>query len=117
VHASPLANHAGYDKTIYRATKDFFWPGLKSDVKRFIRECDLCQRVKAENVSSDGLLQPLPIPERPWTSISMDFIEGLPLSGGFSVIWVVVDKLIEYAHFLALKHPYTADKLAQLFLS
>jgi IS30 family transposase len=32
------------------------------------------------------------------------------------VIWVVVDRLTKYAHFFALKHPYTADKLAQLFI-
>jgi hypothetical protein len=80
VHSSPLAGHVGYDKTIHRARKDFFWPGMKYDVKRFIRECDICQRVKAENVSLVGLLQPLPILKRPWLSISMDFIEGLPLS-------------------------------------
>jgi hypothetical protein len=117
VHSSPLAGHAGYDKTIHRARKDFFWTGMKSDVKRFIRECDICQRVKAENVSPAGLLQPLPIPDRPWLSISMDFIEGLPLSQGYSIIWVVVDRLTKYAHFLALKHPYTAEKLAQVFMN
>ena len=112
-----MAGHAGYDKTIHRARKDFFWPRMKSAVKRFIRKCDICQRVKAENVSLAGLLQPLPIPKRPWLSISMDFIEGLPLSQGYSVIWVVVDRLTKYAHFIALKHPYTADKLAHIFMN
>jgi hypothetical protein len=47
VHSSSLADHAGYDKSIHRARKDFFWLGMKADVKRFIRECDTCQRVKA----------------------------------------------------------------------
>lgn len=65
VHSSSLAGHAGYDKTIHRARKDFFWPGMKADVKRFIRECDTSQRVKAENLSPTGLLQPLSIPKRP----------------------------------------------------
>jgi hypothetical protein len=55
VHSNPLARHAGYDKTIHRARKNFFWPGMKSDVKRFIRECDICQMVKAENVFSSGV--------------------------------------------------------------
>jgi hypothetical protein len=80
VHSSSLAGHASYDKTIHRARKYFFWPGMKTDVKRFIRKCDICQRVNVENVSLAGLLQPLPIPERPWLSISMYFIESLPLS-------------------------------------
>jgi hypothetical protein len=47
----------------------------------------------------------------------MGFIEELPLSSGYSIIWVVVDKLTKYAHFLPLKHPYTAEKLAQLFIT
>jgi len=117
IHASPVAGHAGYDKTIHRARKDFYWQGMKSDIKKFIRECHICQRVKSENVSPAGLLQPLPIPARPWLSISMDFIDGLPLSMGYSVIWVIVDCLTKFAHFLPLKHPYTAEKLAQLFIS
>jgi hypothetical protein len=117
VHSSSLAGHAGYDKTIHRARKDFFWPGMKADVKRFIMECDTCQRVKAEKLSPAGLLQPLPIPERPWLSISMDFIEGLPFFQGYSVIWVIVDRLTKYAHFIPLKHPYTAEKLAQVFMN
>jgi hypothetical protein len=38
---------------------------LKSDVKKFIQECDACQRVKVENMSPAGLLQPFQILERP----------------------------------------------------
>ena len=47
----------------------------------------------------------------------MDFIEGLPLSHGYSVIWVVVDKLTKFGLFIPLKHPFTIDKLAQHFMS
>jgi hypothetical protein len=117
IHASPVAGHAGYDKTIHRARKDFYWQGMKSHIRKFIRECDICQRVKSENVSPTGLLQLLPIPAQPWLSISMDFIDRLPLSMGYSVIWMVVDRLTKFANFLPLKHPYKAEKLAQLFIS
>lgn len=60
--------------------------------------------------------QPLPIPDGVWTALSMDFIEGLPRSEGFSVIMVVVDRLTKFAHFIPVKHPYTAFHIAQLFL-
>jgi hypothetical protein len=64
-----------------------------------------------------GLLQPLPIPTRIWTDISMDFIEGLPSSNGYSVIMVVVDRLIKYAYFVALKHLFFAATVAKAFIT
>nr|GFB08484.1 putative mitochondrial protein [Tanacetum cinerariifolium] len=59
---------------------------------------------------------PLPVPNLIWTDISMDFIKGLPLSHGKSVILLVVDRLNKYSHFIALSHPFTATQVANFFL-
>ncbi|KAH9794628.1 hypothetical protein KPL71_004958 [Citrus sinensis] len=116
-HSSPIGGHFGYQKTLSRLKSNFYWPGMRAKIKKFIRHCEVCQRCKVDNLQPTGLLQPLPIPDRIWTSISMDFIDGLPTSQGYTVIMVVVDRLSKYAHFVALKHPYTALTVAKVFMA
>lgn len=96
----PRQGHSGYHKTVQLVKANFFWDGLRSFVHRYIRECDICQCNKAENVSPAGLLQPLTIPSKVWSEITMDFIDGLPSSQGKNVIMVVADRLSKYAHFI-----------------
>lgn len=82
----------------------------------FVRNCETCQRNKYERVATPGLLQPLETPQSIFTDISMDFITGLPKSQGKEVIFVVVDRLTKYSHFIALSHPYSATTVAQTFI-
>ena len=77
-HSSTMGGHSGIDKTTRRIKRTFYWENLKRDVQIFISECFVCQRFKGEHVHTPVLLQSLPIPEKIWTDISMDFIEGLP---------------------------------------
>ena len=51
VHSSPLASHSGFLKSYQRAKSDFYWQGMKTDLKKFIRDCDTCQRIKSDRKS------------------------------------------------------------------
>lgn len=99
--------------TYQRLKKLFYWKGMKASVEDFVKQCSICHQAKNSNTLTPGLLQPLPIPAGAWQDVSMDFIEGLPKVEGFSVILVVVDRFTKYAHFIPIKHPFTARTIAQ----
>lgn len=61
-HSSPYGGHSGFFRTYKRTTTVLFWEGMKADIKRYVVECDTCQRTKYESISPAGLLQPLPVP-------------------------------------------------------
>ncbi|KAE8665117.1 cytochrome P450 78A7-like [Hibiscus syriacus] len=90
-HDSKWAGHPGVDRTLALLSEQYYWPHMAEDVQAYVKTCLVCQQDKIEAKKPAGLLQPLPIPEHPWESISMDFIIGLPKTDGLSSIMVVVD--------------------------
>ena len=116
-HSSPLGGHSGIKATISRLSAVFYWPGMYADVKHFINSCSICHYNKYSTQPPYGLLQPLPVPQQVWEDISMDFVTNLHVSSNKTVIWVVVDRLTKYAHFIALPTHFTTSYLASMFLS
>ena len=90
-HDHILSGHPGQNKTVDLIRRDYTWPGLREFVKKYCKSCTTCMRSKPQRHKPYGLLKQLPIPERPWNSISMDFIETLPTSSGCNSILVIVD--------------------------
>ncbi|XP_024532411.1 uncharacterized protein K02A2.6-like [Selaginella moellendorffii] len=109
--------HPGVLRTYMLVKRHFFWPGMKSNVEKYVGGCLTCQAVKVDHQKFVGLYHPLRIPKNKWDSISMDFITGLPKTfRGNDVIWVVVDRLTKMAHFFLVKTTIKASELAQLFV-
>lgn len=116
MHDTSWGGHSGIYATQQRLRALFHWPSLAKDVKSYVQTCEVCQRNKGEQVAYPGLLQPLPLPEKAWEHLAMDFIEGLPKSQGKEMILVVIDRYTKYSHFFALTHPYSASQIAQVFV-
>ncbi|KAL0551242.1 hypothetical protein IC582_010328 [Cucumis melo] len=117
-HSSPFSMHPGSTKMYQDLKRVYWWRNMKREVAEFVSKWLVCQQVKAPRQKPAGLLQPLSIPEWKWENVSMDFITGLPRTlRGFTVIWVVVDRLTKSAHFVPGKSTYTASKWAQLYMS
>jgi hypothetical protein len=117
LHASALGGHSGFPVTYARIKQLFYWPHMKQIIKDYVAACTVCHQAKPDRTRYPGLLQPLPVPTQAWQAISMDFVEGLPSSGQYNTILVVVDRLTKYGHFVSLRHPFTALTVAQAFMS
>ena len=116
-HDHPTSGHFGQRKMAELVGRAFYWRGLKSMINKYMSSCTTCTRSKTPRHKPYGLLKQLPIPIRPWNSISMDFIEQLPISNGHSSILVVVDCLTKLALFIPTNDAITSPKLSQLFLT
>lgn len=115
-HNTPMGGHSGYLRTYKRMSTVLYWEGMKRQIQEYVAKCSTCQKNKYEARSPTGLLQPLPIAKQVWEDISLDFITGLPKSQRFDIIFVVVDWLTKYAHFIPLSHPYNAKDVAAVFV-
>jgi hypothetical protein len=102
LHDSAFGAHSGETATYHRVKLVFHWTCLKKYVISYVKECAICQKNKAEHTPYPGLLKPLRVPDKAWTHVSMDFIEGLPKSEGKDVILVVVDRLQNMPTFFPL---------------
>ena len=69
----------------------WYWIRIKQDMAEYVAHCEMCLRNKHSALSPSGLLQPLSMLDQIREDLSMDFIEGFPLSGAYDTILVVVD--------------------------
>ncbi|WVZ85190.1 hypothetical protein U9M48_032140 [Paspalum notatum var. saurae] len=124
-HKSVSAMHPGSNK-MYRDLKQrFWWTRMKREIAKYVSECHVCKRVKADHLKPAGMLHPLNIPAWKWEDIHMDFVVGLPRTQkGYDSIWVIIDRFTKSAHFLpwdeclplASLHITTATKRAWRWL-
>jgi len=115
VHDSPVGGHPGRGKTLEILQREYYWPKMFETVKRYVACCHTCRKAKSSRDKYHGLLKPLPIAERRWQHISVDFVIDLPESKGYTNIMVVVDRLSKYRYLIPCKE-ITAPETARLFL-
>ena len=89
---------------------------MEEDIEDYVRACDTCQRDKPGRHCQYGQLEPLEVPYRPWSSISMDWIVDLPESNSYIQIWYIVARFTKMAHLIPLLTKVSAKDIARIFL-
>ena len=118
-HDDPLAGHFGAAKTQELLSRKYYWNGMTDEVAEYVKSCDVCQRTKSPRHRPYGQLGSLPVTNKPWKELSMDFVTGLPPSKYrgkvYDAILVVVDRFTKMVRYLPTTTTIDAAELAELF--
>ena len=118
-HDAVMAGHLGVDKTIDLISRKYTFPELRSHVVKHVRECHICQTAKTEHRRARGVVMPLRIPERRWSSIHMDWVLGLPPfppdKNTYNAILTFTDRATKMVHFVATNKFEKATDTARFF--
>jgi Integrase zinc binding domain len=111
-----ILGHFGVQKTADYIRRWYWWPRITQEVNKYCDSCSTCQANKTSTQRPVSLLHPLPIPNRPWGSIGMDFIGPFPKSQGYDYLWVVICRLTSMVHLIPVNTTVKASELASIYI-
>ncbi|KAI2644263.1 Transposon Tf2-8 polyprotein [Labeo rohita] len=112
-HQSPGSGHPGSKRTLLLLQSHYWWPSMRRDTIRYVHNCSDCAMSTSPRQLPTGKLVLLPIPQRPWSHIGMDFVTDLPSSEGNTCILVLVDRFSKMCKCFPLKGLPTALETAE----
>ncbi len=116
-HTSLGTGHPGVNTTLSLLRDRFWWPNMARDVRRFVQGCPDCAISRSTRHLPAGKLHPLPIPNRPWSHLGVDFITDLPVSDGYTCILVIIDRFSKFCRLTPLTGLSTALQMAELLFN
>ena len=99
-HAHNIIGHFGQFKTSQYIRRYFWWQAMSHDIESYCKTCSICMTIKDVNSKLTGLLHSLPIPNRPWQSIGLEFMCSLTKSNNFDYLLVIIDQLTSQVHLV-----------------
>ena len=112
-----VAGHRSRWKMTKLVTRNYWWPGvmIMRDIGRYVKGCNMCQRMKNRMEEVAGKLKLSKVPEKLWTYLTVDFITKLPLVARKDTILVVCNRLSKMMHFVTTTEGILVERLARLF--
>ncbi|XP_040065074.1 uncharacterized protein LOC120838968 [Ixodes scapularis] len=119
-HDGIMSGHQGVKNTLALATEEFFWPGIQSDIKWYVRSCDVCQRTVPKGRVGKATLGTLPTIDTPFKRVAVDIIGPVrpTASSGNRYILTMVDMATRYPDAVPLRNIGTeqvAEALLEMF--
>ena len=116
-HESAFSGHLGAKKTEVRILPNFFWPGLRQDVIRFCRSCDVCQRTVKRGSVKKVPLGSMPLIDTSFKRVAVDIVGPIapPSEAGHRYILTLVDYATRYPEAVPLKK-ITTEAVAEALL-
>ena len=96
----------------------YYWPAIRGEFKQYLCNCYVYKCAKAFQDAYNGFFQPLPVPERLWVDLTIDFIVGLSKNQRYDAILMVVDRLFKEKHYISCtkkNNSTNAEVIASLF--
>ncbi|WVZ52259.1 hypothetical protein U9M48_003335, partial [Paspalum notatum var. saurae] len=114
-HTSMFTMHLGNNKMYQDLKQKFRWTRMKREIAKYVSECDVCQRVKADHLKPAAVSNPnLEMGRCPH-----GFHCGTAphTKKRYDSIWVVIDRLMKSPHFIPVKTTYRAKQHAELYIT
>ena len=114
-HDTLVTGHLGWWKTTKLVACNYWWPGMGHYIAKYMKGCNLCNRMKTFLTAPAEKLMPNCIPYNWWQISSVDLITELPQSHSYDSILVTVDRMSKQAHFITTMSDITSLRVTQLF--
>jgi hypothetical protein len=114
-HEPAIFAHAGQNKLIKRLKREYYWPDMEKDIRRYSRNCRPCRRNKKTRDKTPGLLHPLPVPEGVWDQVACDGKDMPPDERGYDYVWAFTCKFSRILATLPGRKTDTAETVAQRY--
>lgn len=100
-----MTGHFGTRRTLKRILTQFFWPGVRRDVGKYCRTCDVCQKTSSKGRVPTAPLQQMPLVDVLFKKICIDLVGPFKpeSSTGFRYVLTIVDTATRFPEAIPLK--------------
>ena len=100
IHEFSASNHFEFNRMKNFLRRNYYWFNMRKIVRRYVRNCHDCQRIKVSRNRKNDLFTLLIISLQRWIDISIDFIIELLDAHDHNVICTIIDKFNKKRHYV-----------------